>query len=68
MAIGALPESYGQVNDHALGPIRRRLCAAPAYLASHVAGAKDDPQLSDEEAVLARALGRRIAELARRLA
>jgi NAD(P)H dehydrogenase (quinone) len=38
------------------------------YGASHVAGAKDDPQLSDEEAVLARALGRRIAELARRLA
>lgn len=38
------------------------------YGASHVAGAKDDPQLSDEEAVLARALGRRVAELARRLA
>jgi NAD(P)H dehydrogenase (quinone) len=38
------------------------------YGASHVAGAKDDPQLSEEEAVLARALGRRIAELARRLA
>jgi NAD(P)H dehydrogenase (quinone) len=38
------------------------------YGASHVAGARDDPQLSDEEAVLARALGRRIAELARRLA
>jgi DNA-binding transcriptional LysR family regulator len=33
LAIGALPESYGQVRDHALGPIRRRLCAAPAYLA-----------------------------------
>jgi len=33
LAIGALPESYGQVKDHALGPIRRRLCAAPAYLA-----------------------------------
>ena len=32
LAIGALPESYGQVKDHALGPIRRRLCAAPAYL------------------------------------
>jgi len=37
------------------------------YGASHVAGARDDPQLSDEEAVLARALGRRIADLARRL-
>jgi NAD(P)H dehydrogenase (quinone) len=38
------------------------------YGASHVAGAKDDPQLTDEEAVLARALGRRIAQLAVRLA
>lgn len=38
------------------------------YGASHVAGAKDDPQLSDDEAVLARALGRRIAALAVKLA
>ena len=38
------------------------------YGASHVAGAKDDPQLTDDEALLARALGRRIAELAMRLA
>lgn len=38
------------------------------YGASHVAGAKDDPQLSEEESVLARALGRRIAQLAVRLA
>lgn len=38
------------------------------YGASHVAGAKDDPQPSEEEAVLARALGRRIAQLAVRLA
>lgn len=38
------------------------------YGASHVAGAKDDPQLTDDEAVLARALGRRIAQLALRLA
>ena len=38
------------------------------YGASHVAGAKDEPQLTDEESVLARALGRRIAELAVRLA
>ena len=37
------------------------------YGASHVAGAKDDPQPSDEEAALARALGRRIAQLALRL-
>ena len=33
MAIGARPESYGQVQDHPLCPIRRRLCASPAYLA-----------------------------------
>ena len=37
------------------------------YGASHVAGGQDDPELSDDEAVLARALGRRIADLARRL-
>ena len=33
MAIGALPELYGQVRDFALAPLRRRLCASPAYLA-----------------------------------
>jgi DNA-binding transcriptional LysR family regulator len=33
IAIGARPESYGQVHDHPLHLIRRRLCAAPAYLA-----------------------------------
>jgi DNA-binding transcriptional LysR family regulator len=32
LAIGALPELYGQVRDHPLCPIRRRLCAAPGYL------------------------------------
>jgi len=32
IAIGALPELYGQVRDFNLAPIRRRLCAAPAYL------------------------------------
>jgi NAD(P)H dehydrogenase (quinone) len=37
------------------------------YGASHVAGSQDDPQLSDDEAVLARALGRRVARLARQL-
>jgi NAD(P)H dehydrogenase (quinone) len=37
------------------------------YGASHVAGLRDDPQPSDEEAQLARALGRRIAQLAARL-
>jgi len=33
------------------------------YGASHVAGAQDDPQPSEDEAILARALGRRVAEL-----
>lgn len=37
------------------------------YGASHVAGGSDDPQPSDEEAALARALGRRVATLAGRL-
>ena len=32
LAIGARPESYGQVRDVPLCPISRRLCAAPAYL------------------------------------
>jgi NAD(P)H dehydrogenase (quinone) len=38
------------------------------YGASHVAGLRDDPQPSDEEAVLARALGRRLATIAVKLA
>ncbi|GAB2491628.1 NAD(P)H:quinone oxidoreductase [Arenimonas alkanexedens] len=37
------------------------------YGASHVAGPQDDPQPSDEEKSLARALGRRLAETARKL-
>ena len=37
------------------------------YGASHVAGTADNPQPSDDEAQLARALGRRIAHLAARL-
>ncbi len=37
------------------------------YGASHVAGNRDDTQPSDDEAALARVLGRRIAELAARL-
>ncbi|MCB1886932.1 MAG: NAD(P)H:quinone oxidoreductase [Rhodocyclaceae bacterium] len=37
------------------------------YGASHVAGRDGDPRLADEEAVLARALGRRLAETVRRL-
>lgn len=38
------------------------------YGASHVAGANDDPHPSDEESQLARALGRRVASIAARLA
>ena len=37
------------------------------YGASHVAGPQDDPEPTEEEAVLARALGRRVAVLARKL-
>ena len=37
------------------------------YGASHVSGPQDDPQPSDDEAELARALGRRIASLAAKL-
>jgi len=37
------------------------------YGASHVAGADDDPTLSDDEKHLARALGRRLADTARKL-
>lgn len=33
IAIGALPELYGQVQDRPLCLMKRRLCAAPAYLA-----------------------------------
>ena len=38
------------------------------YGASHVAGVRDDQPVDDDEATLARALGRRIAQLAARLA
>jgi len=37
------------------------------YGASHVAGEADDPHLTDDEKVLARALGRRIATVCRQL-
>ncbi|WP_240126428.1 NAD(P)H:quinone oxidoreductase [Thermomonas alba] len=37
------------------------------YGASHVAGGDDHPEPTEEEALLARALGRRVAELARKL-
>lgn len=38
------------------------------YGASHVAGAQDDPEPSEDEQHLARALGHRVADIARRLA
>ena len=38
------------------------------YGASHVAGGNDDPHLSDDEAQLARSLGRRLATLAAKVA
>jgi len=38
------------------------------YGASHVAGLRDDPQPSEDESTLARALGRRVAQLAAKLA
>jgi NAD(P)H dehydrogenase (quinone) len=38
------------------------------YGASHVAGAQDDPTLTDDEKTLARALGRRVAAIAAKLA
>jgi NAD(P)H dehydrogenase (quinone) len=38
------------------------------YGASHVAGVRDDTQPSDDEAALARVLGRRIADIAAKLA
>lgn len=37
------------------------------YGASHVAGSSDDPEPSEDEKLLARALGRRLAEAARKL-
>lgn len=37
------------------------------YGASHISGAQDDPTTSDDEAALARALGRRVAQIAARL-
>ncbi|WP_226470330.1 NAD(P)H:quinone oxidoreductase [Luteimonas panaciterrae] len=37
------------------------------YGASHISGAQDDPTPSDDESALARALGRRVAQIAARL-
>ena len=44
------------------------LCGGTPYGASHVAGAKGDNPISEHERELARALGRRLADVARRLA
>ncbi len=49
------------------GPLNTTRSGGTPYGASHVAGVQDDPTLSDDEAVLARALGRRVALLARKL-
>ena len=57
--IAGIPFTEPQLNSTRTG--------GTPYGASHVAGGKDDPQLSDDEAALARALGRRIATLAVRL-
>jgi len=50
--------------ERALGATRT---GGTPYGASHVSGSNDDPQPSDDEAELARALGRRIATLAAKL-
>lgn len=51
--------------EHALSSTRS---GGTPYGASHVAGQSDDPTLTDDEATLARALGRRVATLAGKLA
>ncbi len=50
--------------ERALGATRG---GGTPYGASHVSGANDDPQPTDDEAELARALGRRVAALAAKL-
>ena len=50
--------------ESALNTTRR---GGTPYGASHVAGIEDTPELSEDEAQLARALGRRVATLAKRL-
>jgi NAD(P)H dehydrogenase (quinone) len=48
-------------------PLNTTRTGGTPYGASHVAGMDDRPELSDDEAQLARALGRRVALLARTL-
>lgn len=47
--------------------LNRTRSGGTPYGASHLAGADDDTPLSDDEQVLARALGRRVAGVARKL-
>ena len=48
--------------------LRTTTTGGTPYGASHVAGGSDDAQPSEDEVHLARALGRRVADIARRLA
>ena len=57
------PAGMAQVNQ-----LNMELSASQQYVTnSHVAGAKGDNPISDHERELARALGRRLADVARRL-
>ena len=60
MVLCGLPYSESALNETATG--------GTPYGASHVAGADDNPVPSEDESILARALGRRVADIARRLA
>ena len=57
--ITGIPFSEGRLSSTRTG--------GTPYGPSHVAGPEDDPTLSEDEAELARAFGRRLAELARKL-
>jgi NAD(P)H dehydrogenase (quinone) len=58
--IAGIPYTEGALNTTRTG--------GTPYGASHVAGPRDEQPVDDDEAALARALGRRIARLAERLA
>ncbi len=58
IAIGARPESYGQVLDQPLCPIRRKLCASKVYLARQ--GTPQTPaQLIDHDCLVFATSGQR---------
>jgi NAD(P)H dehydrogenase (quinone) len=59
MLIVGIPFTEGALNATRSG--------GTPYGASHLAGGDDNPQLDEHETTLARALGRRVAETARRL-